>query len=191
MPTLRTFVAVEIDEAIRRRAAEVIGELSGTSAKVKWVEPEQMHFTLKFLGEVDIRDTAAICKAVAKAAERLAPFEIKCQGVGAFPKNDRPRTVWLGVSQGEEEMVTLHDGIDDRLAKLGHRQEHRRFRPHLTIGRVRQSTPDQIGELAAGLEQFHDFDAGEMLVREVVVFSSTLAPTGPTYTPLGTARLKG
>ncbi len=189
MANLRTFVAVEINDSVRRKAAELIQQLSETSAKVKWVDPLFLHFTLKFLGEVDVRQTHKICRAVEQGVADCEPFELHCHGVGAFPDLSRPRTVWLGVNEGEDAMVALHHGIEERLAQLGFRQEHRRFRPHLTIGRVRQSTPAEIATLAQVLEQQQDFDAGESLVQEVVVFSSHLAPAGPTYTSLGTIKL--
>lgn len=188
--TLRTFIAVEIPLEVKDKARRVIAALDTTAAKVKWVEPASLHWTLKFLGEVDIVDTPAICEAVARAAEPLAAFDVETFGVGAFPDRQRPRTVWLGMRHGSEAMIELHDAIEFELSKLGYRSENRRFRPHLTIGRVRQS-PEGIDELGRLIEQYAEYDGGVSLVDEVVVFSSTLHREGPSYDPLCHVELKG
>src|SRR5689334_17419285 len=109
---IRTFVAVEIPLETKDKARRVISALDTTPAKVKWVEPEHLHWTLKFLGDVDILETPAICEAVTRAVEPLAAFDIEAFGVGAFPDAERPRTVWIGTQDGSEQMIELHDAID-------------------------------------------------------------------------------
>jgi RNA 2',3'-cyclic 3'-phosphodiesterase len=188
--TLRTFVAVEITPAIRKRAGELIAALAGTSADVKWVEPHNLHLTLKFLGDVHQQEIVQVCQAMARGAADVEPFELDVRGAGAFPNPARPRTVWLGAGDGGEPMVVLHDRIEAALAKLGYREEHRRFQPHLTIGRVR-GVGAGIAELGALLQQHADFAAGRMTVAKVALFASTLTPNGPIYELLGTAPLGG
>jgi 2'-5' RNA ligase len=185
---LRTFIAVEIDRAIRARAGELIALLRGAAADVKWVEPENLHVTLKFLGDVHQRDILAVCRAVEQGAAELAPFELEVRGAGAFPNAARPRTVWLGAEAGAEQMVLLHDRVEAALAELGFREEHRRFQTHLTIGRVRGVGPG-IAELGKLLQQHADFLAGRVNVQEVTVFASTLTAIGPIYEVLGTGPL--
>ena len=148
--SLRTFVAVEIAGSIRSRATELIASLGGTSAEVKWVEPHNLHLTLKFLGEVREHEITQVCQSVARGAAAVKPFELDVRGAGAFPNAVRPRTVWLGAAAGGESMVMLHDRVEAELAKLGYREEHRRFQPHLTIGRVRGTGPGiaELGTLA-------------------------------------------
>ncbi len=208
--TLRTFVAVEISGAIRARAGELIAALQGTAADVKWVEPQNRHLTLKFLGDVHQREIAEVCQAVARGAAEVAPFELEVRGAGAFPTAARPRTVWLGAGDGAEEMVALHDRVEDALAGLGYRKEHRRFQVHLTIGRVRGGGAGKRGQspfagtarrvlrtngdcplFPALLQQHAGFLAGRMSVEKLTVFASTLSPAGPVYEVLGTARLGG
>jgi RNA 2',3'-cyclic 3'-phosphodiesterase len=186
--TFRTFVAVEISQAIRARAGELIAALGGTTADVKWVEPHNLHLTLKFLGEVHEREIVEVCRAVQRGAEQVEPFELEVRGAGAFPTSARPRTVWLGAGEGAEQMVTLHDRVETPLAELGYREEHRRFEPHLTIGRVRGGGSG-IAELGKFLQQHAQFAAGLMTVGKVTVFSSTLTPAGPIYEVLGTGPL--
>jgi 2'-5' RNA ligase len=187
---VRTFVAVEIPVEVKELAGKLIAELRDSPAKVKWVGPEAMHWTLKFLGDVDMLETPNICDAVARAVEPLAPFDVEARGAGAFPDVRRPRTVWVGMGQGSDEMIQLHDRIETELSKLGYRPEGRRFRPHLTIGRVR-SSPQGTSELGRLIEQHANFESGLSTVYEVVVFSSELGPDGPTHEPLGHAELKG
>ena len=184
--TLRTFIAVEITPAIRSRAGELIAALAGTSADVKWVEPNNLHLTLKFLGDVPQQEIARVCQAMARGAAEVEPFELDVRGAGAFPNAARPHTVWLGAGGGSEPMVVLHDHVEAALAKLGYREEHRRFQTHLTIGRVRGLGPG-IAELGSLLQQHADFAAGRMTVGKITLFASTLTPNGPIYEVLGTA----
>jgi 2'-5' RNA ligase len=187
---VRTFIAVEIPGEVKSRASQLIAQLRTGPAKVKWVAPRHMHWTLKFLGDVDLLETPKICEAVARAVEPLAPFDVEARGAGAFPDVLRPRTVWIGVGTGSEQMIELHDAIEYELAPLGYRPENRRFRPHLTIGRVRNS-PTGIDELGRLIEQHADFASGLSTVYEVMIVSSELGPDGPTYEVLGHADLKG
>ena len=187
---LRTFVAIEIPVEVQDRAGRLIGRLQAAPAKVKWVAPRHLHWTLKFLGDVDMLEIPKICQAVTRAVEPLAPFDVEARGAGAFPDETRPRTIWIGMGEGTEPMIELHDAIDRELGTLGYRAENRRFRPHLTIGRVRQSH-EGIDELSSLLRENTEFDGGLSTVYEVVVFSSELGRDGPTHDPLCHVELKG
>ena len=186
--TIRTFVAVETSEAVRRRAEELIESLRAAGAEVKWVERQNMHLTLKFLGDVPSSEVADVCQAVQSVAAQARPLEVQLRGAGAFPSAGRPRTVWLAVAAGEEELASLHRGVEKSLVKLGYPKEGRRFEPHLTLGRVRSGGP-AAAELGKLLKQQADFDAGRFSVAEAVVFSSQLTPKGPIYTALCRAPL--
>ncbi len=186
--TVRTFVAVEIGDAVRDRAEKLIEILGRTDVDVKWVEPQNVHITMKFLGEVALKETPRICDAVKKAAAKVEPFEIEIRGAGAFPNPGKPRTIWLGSGEGDERMRALHKAVESALAKLGFRKDARRFNTHLTIGRVRHGGRD-LAELSQLIGQQADFEAGRTKVTELVIFSSDLGPKGPTYAPIGRARL--
>jgi 2'-5' RNA ligase len=187
---VRTFVAVEIPGEVKSRAAQLIERLRVAQANVKWVAPEHMHWTLKFLGDVDMLEIPEVCRAVKRAAEPLRPFDVEARGAGAFPDLQNPRTIWVGVGEGGEAMIELHDALARELGQLGYREENRRFRPHLTIGRVRQS-PVGIDELGRLIEENAGFESGMSTVYEVTVFASQLGREGPTYEPLCHANLKG
>ncbi len=185
----RTFIAVELDSAIRSRAEELINLLRSVDADVKWVETQNLHITLQFLGEVPEQQIAAVCKAVEQGAAQVRPFDLEIGGAGAFPNSNRPRTLWIGANAGSQQMADLHDNVALELAELGYQDEDRRFQTHLTIGRTRSGKNVlQLGQL---LKQHADFNAGRMRVEKATVFSSKLQRGGPIYEVLGTARLAG
>jgi 2'-5' RNA ligase len=187
---VRAFIAVEISAEVRLRAGRLIARLEATGANVRWVKPEDLHLTLKFLGDVDLRDVPEVCSAVARAAATISPFTLRIAGAGAFPNATKPRTVWLGADEGVGEMGHLHERLGTSLAEIGFRPEQRRFRPHLTIGRVRSADRGMIA-LAETLNENRDFVGGVVDVDEVVTFSSELQRSGPIYEVLSTAPLEG
>ena len=188
---IRTFIAVEVDAAVTGRATELIDKLRGVPVDVKWVEPENMHLTLKFLGDVDISDTYEVCKGVQRAAQDLEPFDLEIRGVGAFPNLHRPRTIWFGGGEGEEQMAELANRLDNELLKAGFRKEGRRFQTHLTLGRVHTDRGPGLADLTRLLQEYADWEVGSTPIDELIVFSSTLTRTGPIYEPLGRATLGG
>lgn len=178
--SIRTFVAVEMAAPVRRAAVAAIDRLRNSGADVKWVAAENMHLTLQFLGQVPATEINDVCRAVTGAVAGVEPFELEIRGVGAFPNARRPRTVWLGVSAGREELAAVQKRIQKALKQLGFKPEARQFSPHLTIGRVRESGP----ALAEPITEGTDALFGRSPVTEVVVFSSELSRSGPTYTAL-------
>jgi RNA 2',3'-cyclic 3'-phosphodiesterase len=191
MNPLRTFIAVEISPEIRSSALRLIERLRASQAKVKWIEAENLHFTLKFLGDVPAEQINDVCRAVEEAASPFTPFELVAKGCGAFPSPARPRTVWLGTEEGSEPMELLVQAIERLLEPLGFAREHRRFTPHLTLGRVREGPAAGLVQLAELIGKHGDFDAGSMVVDEVTVFSSTLGRGGPKYEALARIDLRG
>jgi 2'-5' RNA ligase len=190
MARLRTFIAVAIDKAIRDHAVILQEALGRSGADVKWVEPENIHVTLLFLGEVEDRTIPAVCRVVAEVAAGLAPFEMSVEAVGCFPSPRRPKTLWVGVGEGRQELVALHDALEPPLLELGcYRREERQYTPHITLGRVRG--PAGTDELATALARRADWHGGQVRVREVLVMSSELRPEGPSYTVLGRGKLGG
>jgi len=190
MKKIRTFVAVEASAAVRHSALRLIDQLRAAPAQVKWVEPENMHVTLKFLGDVDPREIHKVCGVVKDAAAGREPFELEIRGAGAFPNLGRPGTVWLGAGEGAEQMAALFRPIEKALKGLGFPREPRQFHAHLTLGRVRRGGPG-VRELGDLIRQHAEYQAGRMKVRQATVFSSRLGPEGPTYEVLGTAPLVG
>lgn len=189
MNKLRTFLAVELSMDVRSQAKTIIRKLSAVDADVRWVEPAKMHLTMKFLGDIDPLDSLEVCQALEQAVAPIPPFDVIFGGVGAFPAVDRPRTLWMGVQEGLEELAELHEAIEQAMADCGYPPEARRFHPHLTLGRVRGGrNMAALGQLVASLA---DAGAGGSDIDEVIVMSSELTRQGPIYTPLGHAELRG
>jgi 2'-5' RNA ligase len=176
----RTFIAVELPDDVRGRLLSLQQTLARSGGDVKWVEEENLHVTLLFLGEVDERDLPAVCSAVSEACSAIEPFTLSIDGVGCFGNPRRPRTLWAGVGAGREQLIALHDAIEGPLLDLGcYRREERKFEPHLTLGRVRGDSG--AGRLAEALQRQEKFVAGEFEVDEAAVMSSDLRPEGPVY----------
>ena len=186
--TARTFIAVDMDPSVRGSAARLIRALAASQADVRWVEPHNLHLTLKFLGEVPLEEIPAVCSAVERAVAGIEPFRLELLGAGAFPNARRPRTLWLGAGEGQVQMAAVQQSVEHGLKKLGYRPEGRKFKTHLTLGRVRRAGPG-LARLSDLLAEHASFQAGASVVEEVVVFASELTPEGPVYTALGRAEL--
>lgn len=180
---IRTFIAVELPAEVRGLAARLQQTLAESGAGVRWVAKDNIHLTMKFLGEIEDVQVPAVCRAVQQVAASSCAFEVEISGVGAFPSGDRPRTLWVGVEGGTAELVALHERLDAALAELGYRPEERRFSPHVTIGRLRNGRDAR--RLADVLAQKADWKAGEVQVEELVIMASELTPQGPHYTVMG------
>ncbi len=185
---VRCFIAVELDPAIREAVGRLQGKLSLPGVAVRWVRPEQMHITLKFLGEVDDQVVPLICEAVAEVARQGEPFDLHVRGTGCFPPRGRDvRVVWAGLSDETGRMERLYTLLEATMTDLGFPPERRPFSPHLTLGRAkspRQATP--LREHVAG---FDSFDSGVQAVDSVILFESRLRKTGAEYTVVVRERL--
>lgn len=190
MPRIRTFIAVEISPSVSARAGELIDKLRVAAAEVNWVHTQHMHLTLKFLGDVADTETPDVCRVVQQVAERFEPFEITFRGVGAFPRPQSPRTLWLGIEDGTEELKALQAALDESLKnELGFAKEQRGFQPHLTIGRVKRELPGGSGDLAQLLEKHALFDADLSVIDELVTLASFPSHKGPTHEAMSRAEL--
>lgn len=182
---MRLFVAVEIDERIRREAARVgerLAEALGPGGRraVTWVAPANMHLTLRFLGEVEEGVAAELRARIARPFDTAA-FRLAVSGLGAFPPGGAPRVFWLGLAEGAEGLGRLHDEVEARLDGLGFERETRPFRAHLTLGRVK--APLGAGARTA-LAATPAADIGWCEVSQVTLFESRLSPRGAVYTAL-------
>jgi 2'-5' RNA ligase len=190
MARTRTFIGIDIGDAIRTAAVALQKELGQCGAEVKWVTPESMHVTLLFLGEVDDRELHAVCKAVREVAASEPPFTLRVSGVGAFPTPRRPKVLWAGITDGAEPLQRLNAGLEETMLDLGcYRKEERGYTPHLTLGRVKGDADGFA--LATELPKRLAWDGGRVSVDEVLVYSSETDRAGPVYTVIGRAPLTG
>ncbi|GMR04302.1 MAG: RNA 2',3'-cyclic phosphodiesterase [Thermodesulfobacteriota bacterium] len=149
--------------------------------RVSWVNPSNIHLTLKFLGEVDETRIDQIGEALEKAASGIRPFSLSTGKLGGFPNIANPRVLWLGL-EGGEEAVELQKKIDETLAGLGFEKEKRAFHPHLTLARIRNPADGRaLGALAIKLR--HDINI-EFTVDSFILFRSKLTPSGAEYSEL-------
>ena len=182
MDEIRSFIAIEVPRELKSGLEDVQRELRRTEADVKWVRPEAIHLTLKFLGSVRQEDVEIICRAVAPVIALWAPFEIGIQGMGGFPSLRTPRVVWVGVDRGKENLASLQQQVENKIAELSFPPENRPFSPHLTLGRVRSFRGRE--NLAQAVESRKGLEFGIFQAREVILFRSELKPSGAVYTRL-------
>lgn len=190
--SIRTFVAVELDDLLRRKIADVRTQLERDRAAryVKWVAVDSIHITLKFLGDVESGKLSELQRAIATACEGTPPFTLTLVGVGTFPNTRRPNIVWVG-AEGQIEIATrLAERINDACAVHGYAREARPFTPHLTIGRVkRDASPNDRRFIGEMIDRAQVEKLGELRVDHVSVMKSELRPTGSVYTRLMEIRL--
>ncbi len=183
MERIRSFIAIDIPRELRVKIADVQRELKFADADVKWVRPDGIHLTLKFLGSVGEETLAEISLAIAPVIADWDPLNLRIHGLGCFPSKRKPRVIWTGVDQENGEVSSLQKAVENRIAKISP-PEPRPFTPHLTLGRV-QSVKG-VGSLIQAIDQFQDVEIGIFRVEEVFLFKSELKPTGAIYSKLKT-----
>lgn len=179
---VRSFVAILLDEAVRAAVAAQVEQLRPLAHAVAWVPPQNLHLTLKFLGEIDAAPIEAMNEALAEAASKATPFTLAFHGLGAFPGLAHPRVLWVGVSQGALECQALQADVDAALARRGFPKETRPYTPHLTIGRVR--APRGLAALQQAIRQDATKAFGSQHVSAISLMRSDLHPSGARYTEL-------
>jgi len=188
---LRAFIAADLTPAVREAVAEVSTRLREKFAglPLRWVAPENMHLTLKFLGDVSVRNLRLLEEMLASEVMKHCAFEFGVGTLGAFPSERHPRVLWVGVS-GPETLFHLHEGIESAMARLGYPREQRPYQPHLTLARVARNAPAEvIRQVSQMLRQETVGYLGSVRVEAVHLYRSDLLPTGPRYTRLFTVPL--
>ena len=185
--TIRAFIAIELDEPVRTALQEIQDELKTSKADAKWVNPHNIHLTLKFLGATPVDKIDAISQALREAVLKFTGFNILITQLGAFPKPEYPRVVWVEITEGDKTLEELAGEIEERLLPLGFPKEERRFAAHITIARIRSSL-NRI-DLANKLKEAKPPLLSQK-VDKITLFKSTLTPKGPVYEALKTINLK-
>ncbi len=189
--TTRTFFAIEIPEPMGSALREVQRTLAPELTGCRWSsEKTAFHMTLAFLGDVRNGDLGRLVEAVASRVGRCPPCELHFEGVGAFPSPRRPRVVWAGLPARKPALLDeIQCAVAGAATKAGYPSDDR-FHPHVTLGRFK---PGRRGpcDLTEVVERYRSWSCGEFTAFEVVGFASRLAAEGPSYEPLGRARLEG
>lgn len=190
MGKIRTFIAVRASQRVNNNVARVIGRLGALSDGYNWVEPENLHVTLNFVGDVVDIEVPELCKLIKDAVEPLPAFDMSLQGVSGFPDVEQPRVLWIGVDEGGDRLRELYRVLEEVLHHWGVNKDRNEFVPHMTLGRIKRGGRwnDGLMEL---VHKLRNHDGGFCYVDEVVIFSSFLEKRGPTYTPMARVKLKG
>lgn len=184
MPIFRGFIAIDITATPQILTFE--NEIAKTGADVKLVEPENIHITLKFLGDTDETYIDAIEQAMKESVRGIKPFSIQLRGTGVFPDEKYMKVLWVGISDNGRIEPIAHS-IDSSLATLGFKKEARGFSPHLTVGRVRTARNKE--KLLPILQHYVDEEFTTQEVQSIVLKKSELTPKGPIYTTIREVRL--
>lgn len=178
---MRTFIALEISDDVRAALAKTIRELAKSPAAVKWVAPESIHVTMKFLGWAE-DDKIEKVKAAMAAVKGTGTFTFEVKGLGSFPPEQKPRVVWAGITSGADRIVAVQAMLEDALSPLGFEREDRAFTPHLTLGRVK--VPRGAETLVPLIDKNWNTNFGSCEATRISLFESRLSPHGSTYIPV-------
>jgi len=180
---IRTFIAIELSNEARKKIQEIQSELKSLiQSRISWPKPENIHLTLKFLGNVSPNKIDSIKEELKKISKMHSPFEISLAGVGAFPNFRRPQVIWLGVDRGSELVIQIAGAIEKAMKRLGFPPEGRNFIPHLTLGRVKQRV--NLEEIEPKLRNYDNPDIPMVQVDRFGLIKSELHPEGAIYTTL-------
>jgi 2'-5' RNA ligase len=184
MEKIRSFIAIEVPSSLLTQIGQLQEELRRTQADVKWVRPESIHLTLKFLGPVSEEALDKLSLAISPLIASRETFNLRIHGLGCFPSIRNPRVLWVGIDRGVEQISPLREAIERKAVELSFSPELRPFTPHLTIGRVRSSKGKEI--LAQAIETRKNIEIGAFQAEEVFLIKSKLTPSGAIYTRLKT-----
>ncbi len=180
---MRTFIAIEVPERIRKKIDGLIKETTQKKLPIKWVKFENLHITLKFLGEIDEKKKHELVPAIAEISKNFKPFQIGLHGISCFPSPKNPRVIWVGLKEGGEQICEIANTLEERLGQCGFPKEEKKFHAHLTIGRVKIfCNIDDILKKEITTEIFP--------IDALVLFKSTLKIEGPIYEVLEKFTLK-
>ena len=174
---VRLFVALVFPAEIKTVLSDLIADLRPRGQGIKWVEPKNIHLTLKFIGEIPEKKVEPIIDALDEVLAGRKKFQGRIVGCGGFPNLRQPRVLWVGL-EGGEPAVELAKEINHKLIPIGVKSEKKRLSPHLTLGRIKR--PSDLSELTSYMESLN-FDGGSVILDTVALVKSTLTPGGPIY----------
>ena len=191
--TQRLFIAIDLSPDVRRwlEKARSVLEPGMPAGAVRWVDPQGIHITLKFLGEVAVNRIDGVRAAMGQAVSGVSPFLLTVEGLGCFPNTARPRVVWAGV-RAEPKLIGIQKRLEDILSATGFPRERRAFSPHLTLGRVKDgANENQLQRIGAAVESARMETPAGMEAGGLCLFRSILRPSGAEYSVLYRAEISG
>ena len=188
MKSVRVFIALPIPRGLQEKLGEISRCLANQCAGIRWTKPENIHLTLKFLGQVKLEALPEIEAVLEKIAGEYRPFTIGIGGLGAFPDLRRPSVIWMGVTAGSDKLKDMARNLESDLGRLGFKREKREFHPHFTLGRVRNPRSFS-GFPTSQLKEKDSLGSSEIDV--LLLMKSTLTPGGSVYEMISEHRLTG
>ena len=179
---IRTFIAIELPEKILTPIRQVQGHLRDYGFKIRWVPPTNIHLTLKFLGDIDASEIEKIGHAILKSVEAYEPLSLGTKEIGVFPDLKNPRVVWVGVCGMVDPLIKLQQSLQENLDLIGFPKEKRRFKAHLTLGRIKTKVPRE--RLQGAIQKYQSFQTEAFVADRITLFKSDLKPSGAIYTRL-------
>ena len=182
---MRTFIAIDVPEDLKPRIISIQKRLE--SADIKLVEPENLHFNIKFLGNTTEDQIPKLTAIIDEVASKFEAFDIEIHGMGAFPSNTYIKILWLGTKEGSNELMGLAEAIDAKTKEIGFNEEERTFKAHLTLGRLRSKRGKEVA--SSILEENRDVSIGKFRAVSIKLIKSELTPQGPEYSVIHEAKL--
>jgi 2'-5' RNA ligase len=182
MDNIRSFIAIELTNDIKDKISKIQEQLKDIKAKVRWVKPDSIHLTLKFLGNINFTQIEDIEFLTGDVIKDFKPWEINIKGLGVFPNFAYPRVIWVGVEDKNKFIVKLAEKTEEELEKLGFKKEKRTYNPHLTLGRIKNLFERK--NLTQFILDREEHFLGTMKIDRVFLFKSQLTPSGAIYTKL-------
>jgi 2'-5' RNA ligase len=191
--TIRAFVAIRLPEHLPTALRAVQEQVQSGLPQdlVRWCPPEQIHLTLKFLGNIASASVGEVETALQTVCWNFAPLLLRAEGLGCFPNPNRPRVIWVGLGGDLPQLHALQSQLDSAMKSWVERNEERAFHPHLTIGRVREISPRAARQVGARIKSIHLSTLGEWKVSQLSLMQSKLHPEGAEHSLLATVSLRG
>lgn len=180
--TIRSFIAIELPPRVIDSIRALESGLRASGVPMRWVRPENIHLTVKFLGDVLPEQVAQIHAALGDSVAGAAPFALTAAGLGVFPDAVRPRVLWVGLCGQTDALFSLRRAVEDRLGRHGFPREDRPFRGHLTLGRAKERIDGRA--LGRAIQAHAGYRSEGFWVDRLCLFKSELKPSGPEYTRL-------
>ncbi|RJP29779.1 MAG: RNA 2',3'-cyclic phosphodiesterase [Candidatus Omnitrophota bacterium] len=188
---MRAFIAAQLPPAIKECLSETQNQLKTSGADVKWVEKENIHLTLKFLGNIDQDSTPPIKEVLNSTAKEFIDFTFRISNIGAFPGLDHPRVIYAGIDEGADKIKELIISLENKLLKIGIPKEDKDPVPHITIGRVRSfHNISSLKKQITGINPQQKAIIQKIALKEIFLFKSELSSAGPLYEAIEGATLK-
>lgn len=180
---MRTFFCLELPKNVKREIKSTSRSID-SPAYVKWVSRENLHITLKFLGDVNQSQIPKINGRAKESAGRVDQFEIKIDKLSAFPKASFPKVIWLGSNSPPDEIFKLHKDLEESLVSLGFERENRDYTPHITLGRTKEEDQSKVEKLGSNLEKLDLDECWKFPIERLTLMESKLKSEGPVYNPV-------